>query len=77
MSPAGGRRSGVREMTRASRLTDRDAYLLCARAYLAESARRGRTDFAWLLLRWAANARRRAAATRPQMELFCVGENVP
>jgi len=31
-----------------------------ARAYIAESRRRGRTPFAFLLLEWAANARRRA-----------------
>ena len=40
-----------------------------ARAYLAESRRRGRTPFAFTLLQWAANARRRAHANR-QKELF-------
>ena len=40
-----------------------------ARVYLAESRRRGCTPFAWTLLAWAANARRRAMVGA-QGELF-------
>jgi hypothetical protein len=40
-----------------------------ALAYLAESHRRGRTPFAWTLMQWCANARRRAVAGS-QRELF-------
>lgn len=40
--------------------TERDAALHCARVYLIESKRRGRNPFAFVLLEWAANARRRA-----------------
>lgn len=36
-----------------------------ARALLAESKARGRTGFAFLLLTWAGNARRRAAKREP------------
>lgn len=52
------------------KVSERDAWLHCARAHLAESRRRGRTAFGWTLLRWAANARRRAAAATTQLELF-------
>jgi hypothetical protein len=38
--------------------------LHAARVFLAESKARGRTPFAILLLTWAGNARRRAAAER-------------
>lgn len=41
---------------------NRDALLFTARAYLAESQRRGRQPFAFTLLTWAGNARRRAMA---------------
>lgn len=37
-----------------------------ARVYLTESKRRGRCQFAFLLLTWAANARRRAMAAKPE-----------
>lgn len=42
-------------------LPDREASLHCARVYLTESRRRGRQPFAFVLLEWAGNARRRAA----------------
>lgn len=53
-------------------MSEREANLHCARVYLAESARRTRTHrgFAFTLLEWAANARRRAAAEPAQRELF-------
>lgn len=47
---------------------DRAFAIHCARVYLAESRRRGRQPFAWVLLAWAADARREAM--RGQMELF-------
>ena len=42
----------------------RDVCINTARVLIAESRARGRTPFAHTLLRWAANARRRAAALR-------------
>lgn len=50
--------------------TDREISLHCARVYIQESRRRGRTDFAWTLLRWAANSRRRAMQGPKQADLF-------
>ena len=49
---------------------DRATDIRCARVYLAESRRRGRQPFAWTLLNWAANARKRASAAPRQTELF-------
>lgn len=43
-------------------MTERATTIHCARVYLAESRRRGRQGFAFVLLDWAANARRRAMA---------------
>lgn len=43
-------------------MTERAAAIHCARVYLAESRRRGRQWFAFVLLEWAASARRRAMA---------------
>lgn len=40
----------------------RETAIFAARAYLAEARRRRGQPFAWVLLDWAANARRRAAA---------------
>lgn len=37
-----------------------------ARVYLTESKRRGRSSFAFLLLTWAGNARRRAMAIKEE-----------
>lgn len=54
-------------------MTERAACIHAARVYLAESHRRGRTPFAFTLLDWAANARRRAQAvpSQPdQLEMF-------
>jgi hypothetical protein len=41
-----------------------------ARALIAESKARGRSGFAFLLLTWAGNARRRAMAEPAQRGLF-------
>lgn len=40
----------------------RETAIFAARAYLVEARRRRGQPFAWVLLDWAANARRRAAA---------------
>ena len=45
-------------------MSDRATNIFTARAYLAEARRRRGQPFAWTLLAWAANARRRAAAGR-------------
>jgi hypothetical protein len=50
--------------------TEREISLHCARVYIAESKRRGKTDFAFALLRWAANARKRAMQEPRQAALF-------
>lgn len=50
-------------------MTDRESLLHCARVYIEESHRRGRTDFAWALLRWAANCRAKLLAAPRQREL--------
>lgn len=42
----------------------RETAIFAARAYLAEARNRRGQPFAWVLLDWAANARRRAAAER-------------
>ena len=49
-------------------MTDRQAAINCARAYLTEARRRRSGAFFWVLMEWAANARKRAAAG--QRELF-------
>ena len=41
----------------------------CARVYLAEARRRRGTAFGHVLLGWAANARRQAAAAQGQTEM--------
>ena len=43
---------------------------LCARVYVAEARRRRGQPFAFTLLEWAANARRRAASEPKQGEMF-------
>jgi hypothetical protein len=45
-------------------------HLLCARVYIAEAKRRRGQPFAFTLLQWAANARRRAASEPKQGDLF-------
>ena len=45
-------------------MSERDANIHAARAYLTESRKRGASSFGWLLLAWARNARLRAAAVR-------------
>lgn len=51
-------------------MSERDQHIHCARVYLAEARRRRRQSFGFVLLEWAANARRRAMAVRVQRELF-------
>lgn len=51
-------------------MNDREANIHSARVYLAEARRRRRQSFGFVLLEWAANARRRAAAFIVQRELF-------
>lgn len=54
-------------------ISDRASNLYQARVYLSESKRRGRSSFAFLLLTWAGNARRRAMAVKAapaQADLF-------
>ncbi|ROH87981.1 hypothetical protein ED236_00360 [Pseudomethylobacillus aquaticus] len=60
-------------------LGDRTSHLHCARVYIAQSrhfSRAGHRDFAFLLLQWAGDQRRQAAATKQeglQIDLFaCV-----
>ena len=43
-------------------MTSRESSIHAAKAYLAESRKRGSSSFGWLLLTWARNARLRAAA---------------
>jgi hypothetical protein len=51
-------------------MDDRAANIHSARVYLAEARRRRRQSFGFVLLEWAANARRRAMAATVQRELF-------
>ena len=53
-------------------MSERDANIHAARAYLTESRKRGASSFGWLLLTWARNARLRAAASSEpaQREMF-------
>ena len=50
--------------------TARAVHLLCARTYIGEAKRRRGQPFAFTLLEWAANARRRAASEPKQGEMF-------
>lgn len=50
--------------------TARAVHLLCARTYIGETKRRRGQPFAFTLLQWAANARRRAASEPKQGDLF-------
>lgn len=45
-------------------MNEREMSIHAARAYLAEARRRRGQRFAWVLLEWAANARRRAESAR-------------
>lgn len=45
---------------------DKQSNIFTAKVYLAESIRRGRQPFAFTLLTWAGNARRRAMETEQQ-----------
>lgn len=50
-------------------MTDRASHIHCARVYLAQSRHftaRAR-NFSFILLRWAANARRRAMSIKPAL----------
>lgn len=49
---------------------NRAQHIHCARVYLAEARRRRRQSFGFVLLEWAANARRRAMAATWQREIF-------
>ena len=51
-------------------MTDREQHIHLARVYLTEARRRRGQSFGFVLLEWAANARRRAMAARVQGELF-------
>lgn len=51
-------------------LDDRAMAIFTARVYLAESHRRGRQPFAFVLLEWAANARKQAARAPTQRRMF-------
>lgn len=51
-------------------MSECEDHIIAARAYLAESRRRGRTRFAWTLMQWAAEARMRAMRAKPQRDLF-------
>lgn len=51
-------------------MDDRATHIHCARVYLAEARRRRGQSFGFVLLEWAANARRRAMAATVQRELF-------
>lgn len=51
-------------------MTNREQHIHSARVYLAEARRRRGQSFGFVLLEWAANARRRAMAVRVQGELF-------
>ena len=51
---------------------DRSLAIYKARVFIAESHRRGNTKFAWTLLEWAANARRKATRGY-QPDLFGAG----
>ena len=48
----------------------RAQHIHAARVYLAEARRRRGQTFGFVLLEWAANARKRAMAARQQFELF-------
>lgn len=59
------------EQTLAERgMREREDNIIAARAYLAESRRRGSTRFAWTLMQWAADARMRTMRAKPQHDLF-------
>lgn len=47
---------------------DRKGLIHCARVFLREARARRGTPFARSLLRWAANARRQAAAAQPRQK---------
>lgn len=49
-------------------MTERESAINCARAYLTEARRRRTGIFFWVLMDWAASARKRAAVG--QRELF-------
>ena len=51
-------------------MSDRAQHIHSARVYLAEARRRRGQTFGFILLEWAANARRRAMAATGQRELF-------
>lgn len=51
-------------------MSERGLNIHAARVYLAEARRRRGQRFGWVLLAWAANARRSAVAATRQMELF-------
>lgn len=51
-------------------MDDRAANIYIARVYLTEARRRRGQTFGFILLEWAANARRRAMAATVQRELF-------
>lgn len=51
-------------------MTDRAQHIHSARVYLAEARRRRRQSFGFVLLEWAAKARRRAMVVQAQLELF-------
>ncbi len=51
-------------------MTERAQHIHSARVYLAEARRRRGQSFAFVLLEWAGNARRRAMAATVQRELF-------
>ena len=48
----------------------RDQHIHAARVYLAEARRRRSQTFGFVLLQWAANARKRAMAVQRQFEIF-------
>ena len=50
--------------------TARAVHLICARTCIGEAKRRRGQPFAFTLLQWAANARRRAANEPVQRDLF-------
>ena len=51
-------------------MSERDTELHVARVLLAEAMRRRHQAFAFTLLEWCGNARRRALASKRQRELF-------
>lgn len=54
--------------------SEREINILCARVYLAEARRRHSQGFAWTLMEWAGNARRRAMAEPRQRSLFSTAD---